>query len=108
MRANTWQACSFELAVSPADQASKALAHPKICGDEKLEALGLMAGCEWNKPAMRKAPVSRLSGLMQRAVRNPKTKEVAANLRRWLHAMSRSPPQLAIENPNEWRSVVAT
>ena len=102
------EARSFELAASLAYQSPKALANPTISGDGKPESLRPVAGFEWNRPGMRKVACRKISSVIQRALRIPKTRELAANPCSRPHSIWQTPPQLTTQNPRKWRNLIVT
>ena len=74
---------SYELSLLLVDGAPRVIANPAL-QDERLRTPKLVAGFNCSKQAMRKAADYKLSGWIQRALRNPSTRLPAKDVRRRL------------------------
>ena len=72
-----WGDCSVELASFLVDQASTDLASNWVNNEEGLKSLRHVAGCSWNKQFMGAVSSRKIAAITQRAVMNPRTRELA-------------------------------
>ena len=68
-----------------------------------MVASRLVGGFSWNRGAMRDSKSGNLPVIMQRATRNPDTKELSAALRAKFHEIWFAPPELSVGNPHKDR-----
>ena len=102
-----WEELSGELAESLRDNLSRKLANPNLQNDEELKALEPAAGFSWLEKTIRKVSAPYPSAVLQRAFRNPGTKQLVTHLRAKLHTIWLAPTQLTVGNPYRWWNLIA-
>ena len=100
--------CGLELAGHFAGEAPGKLANRRINGEAKLKFLRYFAGFSWNGKAMSAVGSATLSATPQRAVRNPRARELARDLKVRLHRIWFAPLGLSVRDPHEWQNLIAT
>ena len=81
-----WGNRSIEQALHLVDNAPRKLATRQLAHEEKLVALRIIAGLNWDKEGVKQVGSDKLSGITRRAIINPQTKEPGVVLRSRLHA----------------------
>ena len=107
MGGGEWEELNSELAAYLIDSTSRELAYPAISHLEKSQAFRRVCGSQWPRNALAKVSAHKVSAPVQRAIRNPFTKEIATKLRAKLRQIWFAPPPILSENPLEWRAPIA-
>ena len=102
------EGCSIELARALTDDASRDLANANVTLERKMRAMKLMMGSQWTKEAIRAVGAAKISGLAQRAMRLNCTKDLARKWRARPHKLWFAPPEIAVEEPHKWWTLIAT
>ena len=102
-----WEACSFELARTLADAASRDLASAQLSQGEKARAVRLAMCFQWAKEAIRGAGAARISAAARRAMRCPHAKDLARKWRAWLHGIWFVPLEPSAADPRKWWNLTA-
>ena len=103
-----WEACSFELARTLVDAASRDLADSQLSPEEKSRAMRLVMGFQRTKKAIRVVGAARISVVAQRATPCPHAKDLARKRRAWLRRIWFAPPELSAEDRHKWWDLIAT
>ena len=96
-----------ELAAYLVDFAPRKLVDPSNSQLAKSDAFRKVYGFEWSRRAIAKVSAHKVSALVQRALRNELTKEIAKKLRTKLRRISFSAPPILSEGPREWRALLS-
>ena len=99
---------SVELARTLVSDASRCVANANTSLQQKSRAMELVLGFNWAKKSIKAIGAARISGLAQRATRLNCTKDLARKWRAWLHKLWFAPPELSVEHPHKWWSIIAT
>ena len=108
MEGREWGTLNSNLAACLVDFASRKLANPNESRFEKLDAFKRVCGFEWSRRTIAKASPRKISALVQRAVRNEATKELAKKLRTTLRKIWFSTPPIVAEDPHEWWALLSS
>ena len=106
MEGREWEILTSNLAAYLVEFASRKLANPNESQIEKLGALKRLRGFEWSRRAIAKASPHKISALVQRAVCNEATKELAKKLRTTLRKIWFATPPIVAGGPHEWRALL--
>ena len=102
------EACSFELARTLVNAASRDPANAQLSSEGKARAMRLGMCLQRTKKAFRGVGAARISAAAQRAMRYPQTKDLARKWRAWWRRIWFAPPELSAEDPYKWRNLIAT
>ena len=103
-----WELRGGGLASFVADRASADLASHHLTRQGESRSFRRMAGVGSDKSFMRAVGPNRLFAVIQRAVVNRDTKQLAQALKLRLRRIWLPPPELAGEERHRWRNLIAT
>ena len=98
---------NVDLAAYLVDLASRKLANPNEAQTEKLKAFRMVCGFQWSKKAICGVSPHKVSSLVQRALRNDATKDLAKKLRPGLHKIYFANPPILAGDAQQWWALLS-
>ena len=86
-----WKTCNL------ADAACRDLANVHLSPEVEAKAISTVMASQWPTKAIRNVGAARIFVVAQRAMRRPRTKDLARKWRDWLHRIAFAPPELSAE-----------